>query len=150
MGMAITGRSIQKIWEFEAVLRGQPTRVVFGGAGRFETIQLIKEWLEQGHDPFNCFDTEQIVPEVDGKDFEGMLVTQGGQVFDLEDALIPLEAEAPKYMGSGGMFAAAFLDSGLNGIEAIRRTMNLDAGTGGQVRAFDTVEWRWVDPDTLK
>lgn len=150
LATTITGKRVQKIWEFEAVLRGEKTRVVYAGAGRFETIMLIKEWLSTGHDPFDAFNPEAIVPEVDSGDFEAFFITKDGRMFQVEGSLLPFEVESPMTLGSGGLPALGAMSAGKNSVESIYLAMEVDAGTGGQVRAFDTLNWEWIEPDTLR
>lgn len=148
-GNMIVGKAHRKLWLIKAIVRGKEEEVVLAGAGAFEDLTVIKNWLEQGGDFFSQ-DPEATVPEIKPESVEGFIVTQSGEVFSWESGLVALEQEVPAMGGSGGIFAVSAMLCGKSAPDAIKVAMELDIATGGKILCFDTKTWQFVDPDTLE
>jgi ATP-dependent protease HslVU (ClpYQ) peptidase subunit len=149
-GSMIVGKNAKKLILIHGIVRGEETEMVLAGAGSFEGITIIKNWLESGGDFFSQ-DPEATIPDVKECGVEGFVVTKAGELFGWEPGLVPLDQEVPAMGGSGGPFAMAAMVAGKNAVGAVHVAMELDIGSGGQVTCFDTHAWAFIDPnDTLE
>lgn len=147
MGSMISGSKTKKIFLIEnAVFEGVKQQLVYTGAGVFEKVLLVKKWLEEGNDMTGSLE-DQILPAVAGDEFEGLFITQDGRIFTIESGLIPLELADGRLIaiGSGTTFAYTALLCGKTAVQAIEMACDLDMGTGGELRCFDTVHWKFID-----
>lgn len=149
-GSMIVGKKARKLHLITGIVRGEETEMVLAGAGSFEGITIIKNWLEGGGDFFSD-DPESAIPMVKEDSVEGFVVTKTGEHFAWESSLVPLDQEVPVMGGSGGPFAMAAMKAGKNAVGAIHVAMELDIASGGEVSCFDTLTWQFIDPnDTLE
>ena len=149
-GSMIVGKRAKKLHLVRGLVRGQEEEMVLAGAGNFEGLTLVLNWLEQGGDFFSK-DPESTIPAVKDGEIEGFVVTKSGECFAFESGLVGLEQEVPAMGGSGGVFAMAAMLAGKNAVGAVHVAMQLDIGSGGEVSCFDTQKWAFIDPnDTLE
>lgn len=148
VGNMITGKRAQKLYLIKGIVRGVEDEILLAGAGSFEQLTIIKNWLEQGGDFFGT-DPESLVPEVKPESSEGFFALKSGGFYTWETGLVPMEQEAPAMGGSGGAFAFAGMVGGMNAVEAVYLAIEIDIASGGQVTCFDTEAWDWVDPAVL-
>lgn len=149
-GSMIVGKKAKKLHLIKGIVRGEETEMVLAGAGSFEGITIVKNWLESGGDFFSQ-DPESTIPEVKEESIEGFVVTKSGELFAWEHGLVAMDQEVPTMGGSGGVFAMAAMHSGKNAVGAVHVAMDLDIGSGGEVTCFDTLAWKFIDPnDTLE
>lgn len=145
----ITAKSIKKLFLIKGVINGEETEFLYMGAGSYAMVNMVKNWLEQGNDPFSQ-DPEQTVPEIEADSWEGMIITKDQEAFDFETSMIPMMAEAPCGGGSGFTFALTAMHLGQNAVQAVYTAMELDCGSGGKVTAFDTETWQFIQPGDVR
>lgn len=148
-GSMIVGKKAKKLHLIKGVLRGEEVEMVLAGAGSFEGITIIKNWLAAGGD-FYSDDPEGTIPQVKEESVEGFVVSKNGELFAFESGLVALDQESPAMGGSGGVFAMAAMLAGKSAVGAVHVAMELDIGSGGEVTCFDTQTWQFVDPGSLK
>lgn len=138
-GGMVTGKNVQKLFMLDLTANGTVVRGVFGGAGCFEVLLLVKQYLENN----DLFEAE-LVPEIEPETFQGLIVLETGEVYGLEHKLVPMPQETPCSIGSGSPFALAAMASGKSASAAIEVAKQLDCYSGGNTRVFDTVGWNFV------
>ena len=143
-GNMIIGKVAKKLFEFEGTVGGVKRRVVFAGAGLYESINLVQGWLEGGGDVMSI-DKDDEFPSIEKETFQGILISDDGQHIALEDGLIGMLSESPMIAGSGGPFAVAAMMCGKRADEAVKIACEIDTGSGGKIVCFDTQEWKWVE-----
>lgn len=146
-GNTITGRQAKKLFLIEGKLGGEDAQFLYMGAGSWSMVQLVKKWLSEGGDILSS-DPEQAFPQVE--DFEGMVITRDGEVFELEATMVALPSEVPVAGGSGFPFAITAMNLGQNAVQAVYTAMEMDIGSGGKVTAFDIETWQFIEPGDVR
>lgn len=142
-GGMITGKQVQKIFPLNLIANGTNVRGVFAGAGCFETLMLVKNHLEAN----DLFESE-LVPEIEPESFGGLVVLETGEVYCLEQKLVPMPHEVPCSIGSGSPFAMAAMVSGKAAPAAVDVAKDLDCYSGGKTQVFDLYTWSFLDLKT--
>lgn len=140
IGNLISGKAVKKIFPMTIIANGAEVQGVLAGAGSFQTLTIVKNHLERN----DLFESE-LIPEIDPGSFQGLLVLETGEVYDLEDKLVPLPAEIPAAVGSGTDYAMAAMVVGKSAVAAVEVACELDVYSGGKISVFDTETWAFVD-----
>lgn len=140
IGNLISGKAVKKIFPLTIIANGAEVQGVLAGAGSFQTLTIVKNHLERN----DLFESE-LIPEIDPGSFQGLLVLETGEVYDLEDKLVPLPAEIPVAVGSGTDYAMAAMVVGKSAVAAVEVACELDVYSGGKISVFDTETWAFVD-----
>lgn len=140
LGNLISGKSVKKIFQLLIIAGGVQVQAVLAGAGSFQTVNIVKSHLERN----DLFESE-LIPEIEPGSFQGLLILETGEVYDLEDKLIPLPAEIPVAIGSGTDYAMAAMVMGKSAPAAVQVACELDVYSGGKISVFDTETWAFVD-----
>lgn len=150
-GGIICSSTVKKTRVIKTVIRGEETEVIIGGAGSWNNIYAVIEWMKN-NDVFNTDPDLQrpVFPDTNQEqpgylDHDVFFITQDGEVYCLDPFCRPAPYGAPFAEGSGFPFAQTALTLGQSAVEAIRTAMKLDTGTGGQITVFDVDEWKWAD-----
>jgi hypothetical protein len=100
---------------------------LFGGAGVFEQVLAVREWLQ-----------DETKPKPDGlNDFTGLLI-EAGRIYRLEEKLIRDRIrERYHAVGSGSPFAVTALYLGKTAREAVTIASRFDPRTGGGVDVLE-------------
>ncbi|SUE95774.1 proteasome subunit beta [Ectopseudomonas mendocina] len=140
LGNLISGKAVKKIFQLLTCANGVQVQAVLAGAGSFQTVNIVKSHLERN----DLFESE-LIPEIEPGSFQGLLVLETGEVYDLEDKLVPLPAEIPVAIGSGTDYAMAAMVMGKSAPAAVEVACELDVYSGGKIAVFDTETWAFVD-----
>lgn len=149
----ICSDSVKKLRLVKAIIRGKKEEVIVFGAGSWNGIYAIMEWMKQ-NDVFDI-DPELMRPafpqdnDGDSSHQDVSFITQEGELYCLDAQSRPAPYEAPMGEGSGFPFAQMGLMLGQNAVEAVRSAIKMDTNSGGQITCFDVEAWAWVDPATL-
>lgn len=149
----IVSANVKKIRLISAIIRGERKEVAIFGAGSWNGIFTIMEWMKE-NDPFDI-DPELMRPHFPGQEDgchphqDVAFVTEDGELYCLDGQCRPAPYEAPFAEGSGFPFAQMGLELGQNAVQAIRSAIKMDTNSGGEITCFDTQEWAWIDPNTL-
>lgn len=149
----ICSDSVKKIRLVEAIIRGKTQEVAVFGAGSWNGIYAIMEWMTQN----DVFDIDPDLPrpsfpaDPDGSysSQDVSFITRDGQAYCLDAQSRPAPYPAPIADGSGFPFAQMGLALGQNAVEAVRSAIKLDVNSGGEITCFDVKDWAWVDASTL-
>lgn len=144
IGNLISGKAVKKIFPLTIIANGAEVQGVLAGAGSFQTLTIVKNHLER-NDLFESELIPELIPELDPGSFQGLLVLETGEVYDLEDKLVPLPAEIPVAVGSGTNYAMAAMVVGKSAVAAVEVACELDVYSGGKISVFDTETWAFVD-----
>lgn len=152
-GGIIVSEGIKKTRVITAIIRGEEQEVIIGGAGSWNNIYAVIEWMQQ-NDVFDIDPELQrpVFPDTGENqpgymDHDVFFITQDTNVYCLDPFCRPAPYSAPFAEGSGFPFAQTALTLGMSSVEAIRVAMKMDTGTGGQITVFDVEEWKWANPD---
>lgn len=119
---AAVTRRITKIWRL-------PDGSLFGGAGVFEQVQVVRDWLIAG-------EPKQKPGRLNS--FTGLLISPEGKAFRLESRLNRSPIQEPWHaIGSGQAFALTAMLLGKTAREAIAIAARFDADTGGGVDVLE-------------
>lgn len=149
-GGVICSAEVKKTRVIQAIIRGEEAEVIVSGAGSWNNIYAVIEWMKEN----DVFDTSAdlqrpVFPDYGDQpgyaDHDVFFITQDGELYCLDAFCRPSPYPAPFAEGSGFPFAMTGLSLGQSAVEAIRTAMKLDTGTGGQITVFDTEEWKWAD-----
>lgn len=140
VGNMISGKAVKKIFPMTIIANGAEVQGVLAGAGSFQTVNIVKSHLERN----DLFESE-LIPEIEPGSFQGLLILETGEVYDLEDKLIPLPAEIPVAIGSGTDYAMTAMVVGKSAVAAVEVACELDVYSGGKISVFDTETWAFVD-----
>ena len=149
----IVSATVKKLHLVTTELRGVEQEVIVFGAGSWNGIYAIIEWMKV-NDVFNI-DPELMRPafpeDADGDSSrqDVSFIDKNGQVWCLDAQCRPAPYDAPLAEGSGFPFAQMGLELGQNAVEAVRSAIRMDSNSGGIITCFDVKEWTWVNPDLL-
>lgn len=148
----IISADVKKLHLVTTVLRGEEQEVLVFGAGSWNGIYTVIEWMKV-NDVFNN-DPELPRPSFpdqgeDGPHQDVAFITKDGQVWCLDAYSRPAPYEAPMAEGSGFPFAQMGLAMGQNAVEAIRSAILMDSNSGGTITCFDVEDWKFVDPNQM-
>lgn len=147
----VVSSNTKKLHLIEAVIRGEKQEVVVFGAGSWNGIFAIMEWMKE-NDVFDI-NPELMRPHFPEDEEQGQsrqdvsFITQSGELFALDPQSRPAPYEAPYADGSGFPFAQMALTLGQSAVEAVRSAIKMDVHSGGEITCFDTQTWTWVDPN---
>lgn len=116
------GRVEAKIWR----INSPNGPALFGGAGSYQDILAVKEWLEAGAD-------ETKKPTI-SDDQVTLLIVASGDCFTLESRLIPIRVMEPFFaIGTGMDFATCAMHLGKSASEAVAIASIFNNSTGGEI-----------------
>lgn len=149
-GGIICEANVKKLHVISTLLRGEAQEVLVFGAGSWNGIYTIIEWMKTN----DVFDTNPELmrpcfpPDEDGDVSvqDVSFITKDGQMWCLDKQSRPAPYGAPAADGSGLPFALTAMVMGQNAVEAVRTAIKLDTGSGGEITCFDIEAWDWVDP----
>lgn len=146
----ICSSNVKKSRLITAIIRGEEQEVLVFGAGSWNGIYAVMEWMKQ-NDVFDI-DPELMRPafpdDGDGPSRQDVsFITRDGELYSLDAQSRPAPYEAPYADGSGFPFAQMALTLGQNAVEAVRSAIKMDTNSGGEITCFDTEAWAWVDPN---
>lgn len=147
----IISANVQKLHLITTVLRGEEQEVLVFGAGSWNGIFTVIEWMKQ-NDVFDISPdlARPVFPdEEDGPHHDVSFITKDGTVWCLDGQSRPAPYQAPMAEGSGFPFAQMGLELGQNAVEAIRSAIRMDTNSGGTITCFDVEAWTWVNPDLM-
>jgi ATP-dependent protease HslVU (ClpYQ) peptidase subunit len=130
-GNLIISNNVNKL--LKVIPKGMNYPVLFGGAGSYEELELVKDWIAKGM-------LSDQKPELEN--FEGLMVVRASKtkcnIYYLEDSLLPILVEDKcTAIGSGSVFAFTALDCGCTPEQAIQAAIKRDNNSGGRVRRLE-------------
>lgn len=145
----VCSSTVKKLHLVSVNLRGVKQEVLAFGAGSWQGIYAVLEWMKVN-------DVFDISPELPRPSFgeehtqDVSFIKRGGELYCLDDLSRPSPDSAPYSEGSGLPFAQMGMDMGMNAVDAVKAAMRMDVFSGGDITCFDTVDWVWVNPETLE
>lgn len=147
----IVSGNVKKSRLITAIIRGEEQEVLVFGAGSWNGIYTVMEWMKV-NDVFDtdpdlmrpCFPAD---PDGDYSRQDLSFITRDGELYCLDAQSRPAPYDAPYADGSGFPFAQMGLTLGQSAVEAVRSAILMDTNSGGDITCFDTEAWEWVDPN---
>lgn len=142
-GNLIVGRRTRKLFPIKANIDDKRVDILLAGAGSFQTLMMVVKHFEQ-QDMMN----PEFMPDIEPGSFQGLIIRRDtGEVYTLEDRLIPMESEYPVALGSGADYALTAMSLGHNAEEAVQAACDLDCFSGGEIKVFDTQTWSFLESE---
>jgi ATP-dependent protease HslVU (ClpYQ) peptidase subunit len=151
----IVGRAEKKLHELAITINGKKTRAVIGCSGNVINITALLHWLSSGgdffrRDPEDLFSIFGIHPDPQNASIGIVIVTKEGEFWLVTEEMVPFSASLPLAAGSGTPFAMTAMSMGVDAVAAVNKAIEFDSNSGGKLRCFDTVSWKWVEPEDLR
>lgn len=145
----VCSSTVKKLHLVTTALRGVEQEVIVFGAGSWQGIYTVMEWMKVN----DVFDTSPDLPRPSFSDEHTQDVAfakKGGEIYCLDNLSRPAPMPAPYAEGSGFPYAQMGLELGMSAPDAVKAAMKMDVFSGGDITCFDTVDWVWVNPETLE